>query len=98
MRWLKVRCSSAGGSLITGREQGAQNVLNGAMLYLQHLQQEGMLDSIEAVALEPHGGDLNGFVLVKGDKEALAKVGLTGMQRVALIVRRESYSRAGSMS
>jgi hypothetical protein len=60
------------GALITGREKVAQNVLNDAMHYLQGLQEEGTVDSIEAVALEPHGGDLNGFVLVKGDKETLA--------------------------
>jgi len=62
------------GALITGREKGAQNVLNHAMQYLQRLQQEGTLDSIEAVALEPHGGDLEGFVLVKGDKDVLARL------------------------
>ena len=63
-----------GWGAITGREKGAQNVLGEAMQYLQRLQQEGTLDSIEAVALEPHGGDLQGFVLVKGDKDALAQL------------------------
>lgn len=58
------------GALITSREKGALNVLND----LQRLQQEGTLDSIEAVALEPHGGDPHGFVLVKGDKESLARL------------------------
>jgi hypothetical protein len=62
------------GSLITGREKAAQEVLGEAMQYLGRLRQEGTLDSIEAVALEPHGGDLFGFVLVKGDKEALARL------------------------
>jgi hypothetical protein len=39
------------GALITGREKGAQQVLGEVMQYLQRLQQEGTLDSIEAVAL-----------------------------------------------
>jgi hypothetical protein len=62
------------GALIAGREKKARSVLGEAMQYLQRLQQEGTIDSIEAVALEPHGGDLNGFVLVKGDKQALARL------------------------
>ncbi len=62
------------GALIPGREKVAQNVLGEALQYLQRLQGEGAIDSIEAVALEPHGGDLDGFVMVKGDKEVLAKL------------------------
>lgn len=44
------------------------------MEYLQRLRAEGVLDSIETVLLEPHGGDLEGFVLVKGEKDALARL------------------------
>jgi hypothetical protein len=62
------------GALITGREKVAPNVLGEALRYLQRLQEEGVIDSIEAAALEPHGGDLDGFVMVKGDKEALAQL------------------------
>ena len=62
------------GALIPGREKTARSVLGEAMQYLRRLQKEGTIDSIEAVALEPHGGDLNGFVLVKGDQERLARL------------------------
>ena len=62
------------GSIIVGREKTAAQVLNEAMRYLQTLQNEGKLDTLEVVLLEPHGGDLEGFVLVKGDKEFLAKL------------------------
>ena len=62
------------GALIPGREEAAQKVLKEAIQYLQRLQQEGAIDSFEAVALEPHGGDLAGFVLVKGDKEIVAEL------------------------
>lgn len=44
------------------------------MQYLQQLQQEGTIDSFEAVALEPHRGELAGFGLVKGDKDAVARL------------------------
>jgi hypothetical protein len=62
------------GALISGREKTAQNVLNEAMQYCMRLQEAGKIDSFEAVALEPHGGDLEGFVLVKGDKESIAQL------------------------
>jgi hypothetical protein len=62
------------GALIPGREEAAQKVLNDAIQYLQRLQREGMIDGFETVALEPHGGDLAGFVLVKGDKDAVARL------------------------
>jgi hypothetical protein len=62
------------GPLIPGREKTGAGVLGEALEYLQRLQGEGILDSIEAAILEPHGGDLGGFVLVKGDKEGLAQL------------------------
>ena len=60
------------GALIPGREDAARKVLAESVEYLQRLQWEGAIDSFEAVALEPHGGELAGFVLVKGDRQALA--------------------------
>jgi sirohydrochlorin ferrochelatase len=63
------------GPLIPGREKAGQNVLGDAMQYCTRLQREGVLDSFEAVVLEPHGSsDLGGFVLIKGDKDALARL------------------------
>ena len=62
------------GALIPGREGAARRVLNEAVQYLQRLQREGTIDSFEAVALEPHGGDLTGFVLVRGDREAISRM------------------------
>ena len=62
------------GSIIVGREKTAPRVLNDAMQYLQGLQKEGKLDSIDVILLEPHGGELEGFVLIKGNKDFLAKL------------------------
>ncbi len=62
------------GALIPGREAAAGKVLQGAMQFLTRLQQQGRVDSFEAVALGPHGGDLSGFVLVKGDKDAISQL------------------------
>jgi hypothetical protein len=62
------------GSIITVREKVAPAVLNEAMNYLHGLKNEGKLDSIDVVLLEPHGGELEGFVLIKGDKTELANL------------------------
>ena len=35
-------------------------------------QEEGEIESFEPVFLEPHGGDLGGFILIRGEPEKLA--------------------------
>jgi hypothetical protein len=62
------------GTAVRGREQQALQVFQEAMEFNQRLQQQGEIDSFEAVQLEPHGGDLAGFVLMKGDVDKLARV------------------------
>jgi len=59
------------GPTVRGRELKALQVFNEAIQYYTRLQQEGTIESFEPVALEPHGGDLEGFVLVRGDREKL---------------------------
>ncbi len=39
--------------------------------YLGGLQQSGAIESFEAVFLNSHGGDLNGFFLIRGDNAKL---------------------------
>jgi hypothetical protein len=41
------------------------------MVFLEGLLQEGRIDGFDAVALAPHGGDLAGFVLVRGDRDSV---------------------------
>ena len=59
------------GPVVRGREQKALQVFDEAIQYYTRLQQQGTIESFEPVALEPHGGDLNGFLLVRGDREKL---------------------------
>jgi len=59
------------GSVIQGREQKSLQVFNEAIQYYARLQQQGTIESFEPVALEPHGGDLQGFLLIRGDREKL---------------------------
>jgi hypothetical protein len=37
-------------------------------------QQEGRIESFEVVLLEPHGGDLAGFILLRGSAEQIASL------------------------
>jgi hypothetical protein len=42
--------------------------------YYARLQQQGEIEGFETVFLESHGGDLNGFTLVRGDPGKLASI------------------------
>jgi hypothetical protein len=56
---------------VRGRELKALQVFNEAIQFYTRLQQQGTIESFEPVALEPHGGDLAGFLLIRGDREKL---------------------------
>ena len=57
-----------------GREAAANKVFEEAFAYWTGLQAAGEIESFETVLLEPHGGDLNGFFLIRGEPERLARV------------------------
>jgi hypothetical protein len=57
-----------------GREVAAQELFGQALGYYAKLQQEGKIESFEPVLLDPHGGDLSGFILVRGEPEKLDAV------------------------
>ncbi len=60
--------------MIAGREQKALQVFGEVMAHYTQLQQQGEIESFEPVALEPHGGDLAGFVLIRGEREKLGRL------------------------
>lgn len=60
------------GAPVTGREAKGLEVFNEALTYYGRLQQEGVIESVETVILEPHGGELAGFILLRGSEEKLA--------------------------
>jgi hypothetical protein len=62
------------GDPVRGRESQAIEVFNETLAYYGRLQEEGEIESFEPVFLEPHGGDLNGFVLIRGNAEKLASL------------------------
>lgn len=57
---------------VRGREQKAVGVFNESFEYYSRLQQSGEIESFEPVLLEPHGGELGGFFLLRGDRDKLA--------------------------
>ena len=62
------------GQVVRGREQKALDVFNESVQYWGSLQQDGKIDSLDVVLLAPHGGDLAGFALLKGDAATLDEV------------------------
>ena len=62
------------GPTIPGREQRALTLFNEVLGYYARLQERGEIESFEAVLLEPHGGELGGFLLLRGEAEKLDRV------------------------
>jgi hypothetical protein len=62
------------GEVVRGRETEAVEVFNETLAYYSRLQEEGTIENFEPVFLEPHGGDLSGFILIRGDAEKLASL------------------------
>lgn len=56
---------------IPGREQISAAHFQEYVAYLAGLHADGAIDSFEVILLTPHGGDLNGFFLVRGSREQL---------------------------
>jgi hypothetical protein len=62
------------GPTARGRERQAIKLFDEASEYYTRLQQQGEIESFEPVMLEPHGGDLSGFFLLRGDRDKLASI------------------------
>ncbi len=60
--------------VVTGREQQAMQLWQKSMEFYGGLQSNGRIDSFEPVLLSSHGGDLNGYVMLRGDADKLAGV------------------------
>jgi len=74
---------------IPGREQESAAHFEEFSGYLAGLQESGDIESFDVVFLHPHGGDMNGFFLIRGESKALSGVmasdaWITHMTRAAL--------------
>jgi hypothetical protein len=59
---------------VRGREKQANRSFGEAMQYFGRLQQQGEIESFEPIQLEPHGGDLSGCCIVRGDRSKLNSI------------------------
>ena len=65
------------GQPVRGREKRSLDVFNDAVTYYGERVADGSIDSFEPVLLDPHGGDLQGFMLIKGSAEGLTAMRAT---------------------
>jgi len=52
---------------VIGRERMSAEHFGGFVQYLNGLQQKGTISAYDIVFLNPHGGDMNGFFLIRGE-------------------------------
>ncbi|MCB1908972.1 MAG: hypothetical protein KDH15_16520 [Rhodocyclaceae bacterium] len=56
---------------VPGRERLSQAHFGEFGTYLEGLQRDGTIESFDVALLDPHGGDLNGFFLIRGEPSKL---------------------------
>lgn len=59
---------------VPGRTQQVLELFPKYMEFCAKLQADGRIESFEPVILSAHGGDLNGFLLIRGDAQKLAEI------------------------
>ena len=59
------------GQVVRGREKRAVQVFNESVEYWGQLQGDGKIESFEVALLTPHGGDLQGFALLRGSEDQI---------------------------
>jgi hypothetical protein len=57
--------------LVAGREQQGMDLFSKSIEAYTKWQNEGTRESFEPVFLSAHGGDLNGFIMLKGEADKL---------------------------
>ena len=62
------------GQVARGREDRALDVFNETIELYGQMQSDGRIESFEVALLEPHGGELGGFELLRGSEEQIDAV------------------------
>jgi hypothetical protein len=57
------------GANVAGREERGLEVFNEAIQFWAQLESDGRIESFEVVLLAPHGGELEGFALLRGTRD-----------------------------
>jgi hypothetical protein len=62
------------GEVVRGREDRALEVFNETVELYGQLQADGRIESFEVALLDPHGGDLLGFAMLRGSEDQIDAV------------------------
>src|SRR3954452_13850215 len=62
------------GEVVRGRERQALENFNETVALYGRMQQEGRIESLDICLLDPHGGDLGGFIMLRGTADQLNAV------------------------
>jgi hypothetical protein len=60
------------GDVVRGREDRALDVFNETIEFYGQLQSDGRLEDFEVALLEPHGGELQGYAMLRGSEDQIA--------------------------
>ena len=78
------------GQVVRGREDRALDVFNETIEYYGQMQSDGRIESWDVALLQPHGGELAGYVMLRGSQEQIDAINDENferlMQRADLIV------------
>ena len=77
------------GEPIAGRERQGITVFGEALEYVAGQQQAGVIEDHQVVILSPHGNDLQGFILMRGEPDKLNA--LVNSPEWSRIVSRAAY-------
>jgi hypothetical protein len=62
------------GDVVRGREDRALEVFNETIEFYGQLQSDGRIEDFEVALLEPHGGELQGFAMLRGSEDQIAAI------------------------
>jgi hypothetical protein len=79
------------GQVVRGREGRALDVFNETVEFYGQLQSDGRIEDFEVALLQPHGGELAGYAMLRGSEEQIDAIPRDEdfqrlMQRADLIV------------
>jgi hypothetical protein len=62
------------GEVVRGREERALDIFNETLEYYGQLQSDGRLEDFEVAVLDPHGGELQGYAMLRGSEDQIDAV------------------------
>ena len=62
------------GEVVRGREDRALDVFNETVELYGQLESDGRIESFEVALLDPHGGDLLGYAMLRGSEDQIDAV------------------------